>query len=391
VREWERERAEGTTRQGAPTLPHTHAPPLLEGEQFTDLVKWLERGLTRLEIEAIKARGVSQLLTQLQNALASACPPDLVSEAERTGKCWDRLLAEDAQVDADVLLNTLDPYRREIEHHFTVEGQRRFRGLMSGYLNLVTRARYAGNALRDRVPFLPRAKDAVTAPASWDLGTFTRACSDVAANRHLDARGKALSNRLLVEADGEGFPLNLLADPVEAAAKLDWRQRYSQALIDILQEVERQWANPTGARRWVQSTLVFAADWLPLVALLAALLHLLWQFFDPLNKGLQKPEPFDIALPFIIVLVVLVILHLLIALLLPLRWPAIRGEFKRKLERRLQAELQASYVPIPGDVAQALVMERRRVEALLAETREVAVWLDQREEAANVGGLYGRQ
>jgi hypothetical protein len=141
----------------------------------------------------------------------------------------------------------------------------------------------------------------------------------------------------------------------------------------------------------VQSTLVFAADWLPLVALLAALLHLLWQFFDPLNKGLQKPEPFDIALPFIIVLVVLVILHLLIALLLPLRWPAIRGEFKRKLERRLQGELQASYVPIPGDVAQALVMERRRVEALLAETREVAVWLDQREEAANVGGLYGRQ
>jgi len=271
-----------------------------------------------------------------------------------------------------------------------VEGQRRFRGLMSGYLNLFTRAKYAGNALRDRIPFLPRAKDAVTAPAAWDLGTFTRACSDVAANRHLDARGKALSNRLLVDADGEGYPLNLLAESVEATAKLDWRQRYSQSLIDILQEVERQWASPTGARRWVQSTLVFAADWLPIVALLAALLHLLWQFFDPLNRGLPKPEPFDIALPFIIVLVVLVILHLFIALLLPLRWPKIRGEFKRKLEQRLQGELRAAYVPIPGDVAQALAMERRRVEALLSETREVAVWLDQREEAANVGGLYGK-
>jgi energy-coupling factor transporter ATP-binding protein EcfA2 len=390
VGNWENERVKEEVHAVATAPAVSRISTLPDGEQFADLVQWLEQGLTRLEIEAIKARGVSQLLTQLQNALGSACAPDLAGEAERTSKRWDRLLAEEAEVDADVLLNTLDPYRREIEHHFTVEGQRRFRGLMSGYLNLFTRAKYAGNALRDRIPFLPRAKDAVTAPAAWDLGTFTRACSDVAANRQLDARGKALSNRLLVEADGEGFPLNLLADPVEATAKLDWRQRYSQSLIDVLQEVERQWASPTGARRWVQSTLVFAADWLPIVALLAALLHLLWQFFDPLNKGLPKPEPFDIALPFIIVLVVLVILQLLIALLLPLRWPKIRGEFKRKLERRLQGELQASYVPIPGDVAQALAMERRRVEALLGETREVAVWLDQREEAANVGGLYGR-
>src|SRR5947209_7578962 len=42
-------------------------PP--EGEQFRDLEHWLEMGLTRLEIEAIKARGVSQLLHHLQQAL----------------------------------------------------------------------------------------------------------------------------------------------------------------------------------------------------------------------------------------------------------------------------------------------------------------------------------
>jgi energy-coupling factor transporter ATP-binding protein EcfA2 len=361
-----------------------------EGEQFPDLVRWIEEGLTRLEIEAIKARGVSQLLQQLQSTLASACPPDLTEEAERTAKRWERLLADEAEADADVLLKTLDPYQREIEHHFTVEGQRRFRGIMAAYLNLFTRAKYAGNALRDRIPFLPRAKDAVTAPTTWDLGTFTRACSDVAANRHLDARGKALADRLLVEADAAGYPLASLNEPVEAAAKLDWRQRYSQALIDVLQEVERQWASPTGLRRWVQTSLVLAADWLPLLSLLAALLVLLWRFFDPLNKGYPSPEPFHIALPFIIMLVVLVVLHLLIALLLPLRWPKIRGEFQRRLEKRLQAELEGAYIPIPADVAQSLVAERNRVEALLAEAREVAVWLDQREEAANIGGLYGR-
>src|SRR5579885_2699166 len=50
-------------------------PP--EGEQFAELVRWLELGLDRLEIEAIKARGVSQLLEQLQQALNQAAPPDL--------------------------------------------------------------------------------------------------------------------------------------------------------------------------------------------------------------------------------------------------------------------------------------------------------------------------
>jgi hypothetical protein len=362
----------------------------LDGEQFSDLVRWLEQGLTRLEIEAIKARGVSQLLQQLQNALATACPPDLVEEARRTSKRWEQLLGEEAEVDADVLLKTLDPYQREIEHHFTVEGQRRFRGLMAAYLNFFTRAKYVGNTLRDRVPFLPRAKDAVASPTSWNLAAFTRGCTDMAANRHLDARGKALSNRLLVEADGEGYPLNLLAEPVEATAKLDWRQRYSQALVEALQEVERQWASPTGVRRWVQTILVFAADWLPLLSLLAALLVLLWRFFDPLNKGYPTPEPFHVALPFIIVLVVLVVLHLLIALLLPLRWPKIRGEFQRKLERRLRGELEGAYAPIPADVAQQLIAERKRVEDLLAQTREVANWLDQREQAANIGALYGK-
>src|SRR5262249_13363863 len=41
-------------------------PEVPEGEQFEDLSNWVELGLTRLEIEAIKARGVSQLLAHVQ-------------------------------------------------------------------------------------------------------------------------------------------------------------------------------------------------------------------------------------------------------------------------------------------------------------------------------------
>jgi hypothetical protein len=90
-----------------------------------------------------------------------------------------------------------------------------------------------------------------------------------------------------------------------------------------------------------------------------------------------------------VVLVVLVILHLLITLLLPLRWPAIRGEFHRRMEERIRLELESIYAPIPGDVAEMLRAERRQVEKILAETREVASWLHQREQSASIAGLYG--
>jgi energy-coupling factor transporter ATP-binding protein EcfA2 len=366
------------------------APPgLPEGEQFADLSRWLEEGLTRLEIEAIKARGVSQLLAETQKTLASACPPDLAEAAATTAKAWQRLLDEEAEASAAVLLNALDPFQREIEHHFALEGQRRFRGLMAGYFGLFTRVRYVGSTLRDRIPLLPRSQGAAAAPTSWDLAAFTRACTDAAASRHLDARGKALSNRLLVEADALGFPLQLLADPVESAAKFDWRQRYARAQVDVLGTVERQWSRPTGVRRLVQGTLVVLADWLPPLALLAALAFLIWRYFDPLGIGYQV-HTFDIFLPLVVLLAVLVMLHLLIALLLPLRWPAIRGTFQRQLVERLRGELEGAYEPLPGDVAQALLAERRRVEGLLVETREIGEWLEQREQAASIGSLYGK-
>ena len=97
----------------------------------------------------------------------------------------------------------------------------------------------------------------------------------------------------------------------------------------------------------------------------------------------------DFLLPFIVLLAVLIVLHVLISLLLPLRWHSIRGEFQKRLERRLQTELHSVYCPVPIDVADALRAERRHVEQLQRETREVAEWLAQREQAASITSLYG--
>jgi hypothetical protein len=361
-------------------------PPssLPAGEQFQELVNWLEMGLTRLEIEAIKARGVGQLLHQLQQALELACPPDLTDVAVGTRASWERILGEEAKLTVGVFLNTLEPYRREIEQHFALEGQRRFRGLMAAYLRLFTRAKYVGSSLRERIPFLPHPAQAAATPAAWDLAALTRACSSLAGDRHLDARGRALPNRLLVEADQQGFPLDLLAEPTEAAAKLNWRQRYSHALVETLQKVEHEWTEPAGLRRWVQTVVVWLADWIPALAFLAACVRFLWRYF----MTDIKLDWSEIFLPLIVLLLVLLILHLLIMLLLPLRWPAIRGEFQRRLERSVLSQLEGAYTLIPGDVAEALRLEHRQVEQLLGETREVANWLGQREQAASISGLY---
>src|SRR4029077_11326880 len=80
-------------------------PNLPQGEQFADLFKWLELGLTRLEVEAIKARGVTQMLKHLEQALSEASPPDLTEAAAKTKAAWMRILTEESGSMTEVLLD----------------------------------------------------------------------------------------------------------------------------------------------------------------------------------------------------------------------------------------------------------------------------------------------
>jgi hypothetical protein len=360
------------------------APPPPEGEQFEDLSHWLELGLTRLEIEAVKARGVSQLLVQCGLALRVACPPDLTEAAAHTREAWEKILGEEADNFADVLLTTLDPNQHEIEHHFRLEGQRRFRNLMAGYLALLTRVQYAGSRLRSRVPFVGRSDQQPT--AAVDLSGFTHECIRVAGERSLDQRQRALGHRLLVEADQQGFPPELLPTPVNQMVARDWHRQFEDALNESLTHVEQQWARPSGPRGWVQAALVRLANVVPEVTLISAILVLLYRYF--MTESFS-PTIFSVVLPFLITLVVLILFHLVINLVLPLRWPKIRGEFRRQLRGRLDERLLAAFAPLPGEVNAALAHERRQIERLLAEADEVRGYLDQQQRAAHIEGLYG--
>ncbi len=364
-------------------------PPsnLPEEEQFADLEHWLELGLTRLEIEAIKARGVSQLLAHVEESLEGAKPPDLLEIAGRTRQSWEEALDEEARARADLLLATIDPYQREIEQHFAMEGHKRFSGLMAWFLRFTTRWRYAGLSWRSRLPRPLRVDLAhATTASAWDLAAFGRACSGMASDRHLDARNRALPNRLLVLADQTDFPVSLLSEPTEAAAKVDWRQRLTGDLVEALHDVESEWSNPTGMRRGVQGLLIFLGNVLPYLVFLASAGFLLYGWF----KGTIDFSIWQILMPFAVVLLTLMLLYALIALLLPIRWPAIRGTFLRHLTERLRAELNETFLPIPQQLAEDLNAERAQIEQVLVASREVFDWLRQREQAASIAPLYGK-
>jgi hypothetical protein len=357
-------------------------------EQFRELRDWLEVGLTRLEIEAVKARGVGQLLAQFDQAMEQARPGDLTAEAERTRAAWDGVLRGEAETVAEVLVSTLEPYAAEIEHHFRVEGQQRFRGLMAGYLKLTTKLRYAGTSLRDKIPLVPRLEQKVETPANWNLAAFAHECTRVAGEKVLNQRAAALVNRLLVEADRQRFPLPLLNGPTNDAARADWQVRYDRALMESLAEVERNRTHPRGLRKLVHVGMVTISNFLPELVFIASFLLLLWRFVDPQRVGYQVGT-FDLILPFAVTLFVLVFLQLINSVVLPVRWSAVREEFRRQLVDRLETELKAVYGPIPGETAEALLHERARVDELLAEVREVRSWLESRQTAASISGLYG--
>lgn len=367
--------------------PPPTPPDLPEGEQFTLLRNWLELGLTRLEIEAVKARGVGQLLASVARVVDGLRPPDLSAEAEKVKDAWRQTLGAEADVQGEVLVSTLEPYQTEVEHHFSVEDQQRYRGLMAAYLRFTTKMRYSRSGLRDRIPFagrlLPGAK--VETPVEWNLGEFVQQCARTAGERVLDQRTTALVNRLLVEADQRGFPLSLLSEPTGTVGRMDWRDRITRAVIDALSEVEREATNPTGWRRAVRGTLTALANTLPELALVVTAGTLLFNFI------VQQIPPgmFEMSLVGLVPLVVIISLHLLIVMLLPIRWPAIRERFRVKLAARVGEELERAYLQVPTDIAAAIREERKSVDTLLAETKVVSDFLAERQQAAQVSELYG--
>ncbi len=356
---------------------------LPDGEQFQELRDWLEVGLTRLEIEAVKARGVGQLFDQLMRSLNGIRPPDLTAEAEKVRLEWKSTLGDASGMASEVLVGTLDPRRSDIENYFNLRGQDRFRGLMAAYLKL-TSLRYSWRAFR---PTLSVRTTSQKPEDDFELATFARGCARRAGERSLDQRNQALVNTLLVEANQVGFPLSILNDRTIQASRVNWDERWMQGVVESLNDVERELSNPQGSRAIVRQAVRLISNVLPEGALIASIFLLLWRFF--LVEDFT-PSLFHVFLPLFVTFGVLVLCHVLVMIVFPLRWPAIREQFQDLLKVRLNEEYSRIYLPIPGELAMGVLSERTTVDEIIRELKESSEWLTARESAAKVDELYGR-
>jgi len=325
------------------------------------------------------------LIAQVERVLEGIKPPDFSTVSARVRTAWQGILDVEAAEQATVLLGTLEPYQDEVEHHFRVQNQANYWGLTAGYFQLVTKATYFAASLRDRIPFAPKGPGKVSTPDAWDVAEFVRSCSRTAGERGLTQRLAALANKLLVEADRKGFPMPLLAERAAEAGRLDWDDRTARSLAESLQQVEREVTKPTGWRRWLRGGLTLLANVLPPVVLLGSIALLLYRFFV---EGIT-PTLVVALLPVYTTLATLVFVQVLVALLLPVRWSAIRERFRSRIEATLLADFEGVFRGIPDETSAAIRDEKRQVEALIAETKQVADWLKEREEATRAGELYG--
>ncbi len=74
--------------------------------------------------------------------------------------------------------------------------------------------------------------------------------------------------------------------------------------------------------------LTLAANLLPGLILVASVVVLLWNY---IYDGVL-PSLVHMLLPIYATLGTLVVFHLLISIVLPVRWPVIKGDFRRRLE-----------------------------------------------------------
>ena len=128
------------------------------------------------------------------------------------------------------------------------------------------------------------------------------------------------------------------------------------------------------------------ANSVPTVTLLGSIGLVLYLVF----VDLQTPSLVLLLLPLYLTLAVLILFHIVIAVALPVRWASIRGDFLSRLGLRLRKEFEEVFLPIPDAVASAVREERKQVEAIAAETKQVAEWLREREQAAGIAELYGK-
>src|SRR5262249_24426765 len=124
--------------------------------------------------------------------------------------------------------------------------------------------------------------------------------------------------------------------------------------------------------------------WLPILACGVMAVVLIWQYTMDVRTFFLG----DLLLPALVMVMVMVALHVLTSILMPFSSHALRGAFESALRTRLGADLDTAFNTLPATVAQDLLKERRQIDKIQGDCREVSAWLERQETAAGAERLF---
>lgn len=355
---------------------------LPEGEQFGALKHWLEQGLTKREIEAIRSKGIEQLVTQLHALQIQVQPPDVQSAARATEAIWRTTSQTEVSTQTEIILSGIAPHQKMLERRFASHLSHPFKGLMGSFANGMDFLRHG--LFRSK---LPQLTDKPTEPQVSDLAGFAATIIRETNRQSLAARTSALGDRLLAKADDAGLPIHRLNDDLQSQLKGITEATYCSALTKSLLTAEQSLAGPNSWRQRMAGVWTWVGQLLPLGTFL---LILAWQVYAKIVGTMYVSITDIVLLPPLAGLFVMVILYVLYRSLVPVTWKKLSPICGATLRAELSENFQTAIRALPQQQATLLADERHINEALIAQTTRAKELIQQQEQSSQVAILYAQ-
>ena len=321
-------------------------------DDFRDLERWLDAGLTDQVVREIKLRGIGKKLDELVAAVESIVPEDWDAKTRLLVRDWSETLRNGMSQHVTMLVESCDHHAAAFERHFGRLGRGNIRGLFGRYLALLERLSHLYASVT--LPLESKAEskpDELAAKCVAKIPTLERR-----------THKESLHGRLLAQADRQGWPLDPLREllPNESAETLDERF-LGEALVAQLGELERDLTDPSGGMLATRIVVKALCDWGP--AVVVGLLACRWLFDLLYYRSLWGINAFAGALA--ILLAVFAGLHALLAKVAPVRWEVLRQRLRARCADRLFGLVAPAYLRTPEVLGQRIAEDRTTVIAVL--------------------------
>lgn len=354
---------------------HESDPGLIE-DDFRQLEAWLEDGLTERAIRDIKSRGVSGKLDEVCQWLDKEVAPDWTLKVRPLRREWEQALREAVADHARLLVEAADPHSAAFERHFSQLGRGDFRGLFGMYLTVLERL------WKFNITMMPSTK-AGENPKIKDLAN--RCVAEIPrSTRH--SYKESLHSHLLAIADKQEWPVETLETflPAERTGVLSDTQ-LSEILVSQLNELETQFAEPTGGKYATRLLVKGLCDWLPQAVVL--IITLKW-LYDGLFDSFWGINAYFGA----VTLLALTLggLHVLLARTVPSQWEILRSRLQRMVENQLLDRIAPAYYEAIDKFDALIQRERQKVQQFLTSLSSIRDSLRRSSRGGEQGSLFAK-